>query len=278
MGKAKEADDKVLLESLAKVMGGEPVRQTGTAKAPGIFPGTGATQKKLLAQALELGYLEECDGPPPPTPKRKSSKPPAPVPHARITPKGREWVLRQTSPRDALEALLAAFQVQSRALQSEESEVKVLQAQLGAIQNSFQEAQRSVQETAARRREDAARILATVQSVADTIQRLNQTNGPSGREGAPALPQSLESEAVDFVRAWERDRGADCPLPTLYGHLRGKAPALSIGAFHDLMRSLHERSGLRLTPWTGTLDDIREPALALFISTSVMYYAHTPDR
>src|SRR5262245_16162163 len=75
VAKQKQPDDKLLIEPLSKLMGGDPARQTGTAAAPGIFPGSAAAQKKLLARALELGYLEECEGPPPPAPKKKGGKP-----------------------------------------------------------------------------------------------------------------------------------------------------------------------------------------------------------
>ena len=51
------------------------------------------------------------------------------------------------------------------------------------------------------------------------------------------------------------DRGAlgDCPLPELFREARMIAPALTIGQFHDGLRTLITREQIYLHPWTGPL-------------------------
>ena len=110
-------------------------------------------------------------------------------------------------------------------------------------------------------------MLAVIQSVADTLRRL------SGRETIP-----VKEEIESFLRAWQEERGADCPLPALYRHLKTRAHDLTVGAFHDILRSLHASGQLRLTGWGGTLDEMPEPELTLFVSNKVMYYAHLASR
>jgi hypothetical protein len=72
-----------------------------------------------------------------------------------------------------------------------------------------------------------------------------------------------------------QDRGAlgDCPLPDLFREARTTAPALTIGQFHDGLRTLLEREQIYLHPWSGPLYGLPEPTLALLVGHEVAYYA-----
>jgi hypothetical protein len=103
VAKAKPSDEAKLLEGLQKAAAaGNALPATSTAKTPGIFP-AGKVGKDLVRRAVELGYLEECEGPAPTAPKKSGSKAKATAPHARITPRGLQWVQSQLDPRPALE-------------------------------------------------------------------------------------------------------------------------------------------------------------------------------
>lgn len=65
----------------------------------------------------------------------------------------------------------------------------------------------------------------------------------------------------------------DCPLPDLFKLARTGWPDLTIGQFHDGLRSLHERELIYLHPWTGPRYDLPEPALALLVGHEIVYYA-----
>jgi hypothetical protein len=276
VAKVKTPDNAKLIEGLLNVVGGQPMRQTADKTAPGIFP-AGATGKKLAQHAIDLGYLEACDGPPPAQPAKKSAKPKV-IPHARITAKGREWVLQQTTPRQALEGLLAAFQQQAEAYRNRDAEVGVLQAQLADLHNGFTQVQQQVRDASARRRSETQQLIATIETVAAIVRQALAADGASPAPAhLPVSTQDLSPELLSYVRSWQQQRGADCPLPDLFRQLKERQPSLSIGGFHDRLRALYRDRRLELTPWSGTLDNLREPELALFISNTVMYYAHVPN-
>jgi hypothetical protein len=275
MAKAKAPDDSKLLEGVEKALkAGGPVRLTTSGKNPGLFP-SGKAGQELARRAIELGYMEECDGPPPDS-KKKATKTAA-APHGRITPKGREWFLQQTSPRQAVEALLTAFRQQSQTLQADDPDVGVLREQLGNLTHGLDEVRQAVLGVTERRLAERSRILDTLHTITETVQRsLNAEPAPQTSTALPPPPANLEPEVSSFVREWRQRRGADCPLPELYRHLKVCRSGLTIGAFHDLMRSMDHRNLIQLTGWGGSLDRMPDPEFALFISTKVMYYAHTP--
>ena len=65
----------------------------------------------------------------------------------------------------------------------------------------------------------------------------------------------------------------DCSLPDLFRQARQISPQLSVGHFHDGLRSLHAREQIYLHPWTGPLHELPELAVALLVGHEVAYYA-----
>ena len=43
----------------------------------------------------------------------------------------------------------------------------------------------------------------------------------------------------------------ECPLPELFGAVRGKHAGLTVRDFHDGLRRLADNRAIRLTPWAG---------------------------
>jgi hypothetical protein len=72
-----------------------------------------------------------------------------------------------------------------------------------------------------------------------------------------------------------QDRGAlgDCPLPELFREVLAIAPTITVGQFHDGLRTLLEREQIYLHPWSGPLYGLPEPTLALLVGHEVAYYA-----
>jgi hypothetical protein len=277
----KPPDDRPLVEALLKVLDGKARPLLTAGKTEGIFP-SAAAGKALLKRASEAGYLEACDGPTQPEPPTgKGKKIAKPVAHGRITQAGREWVLSHTSPRQAMEGLLAAFQNQAAALHGTEVDISTLQAQLGDLQHSFRQVQQGIDAVVERRKADVQRVIETMAAVTEHLTRGVEAEKELAAGTAPKVSAvategaaELAEEAVAFAKQFRQERGADCPLSDLYVHLKTKSAGLTIGAFHDLLRNLHKQQRLELSGWGGTLDQLPEPELALFISRKVMYYAH----
>lgn len=96
------------------------------------------------------------------------------------------------------------------------------------------------------------------------------------KPAAPAPPPAdhwLERALTLLQQRYERGVLGDCPLPDLFHEARAIAPALTIGQFHDGLRTLLEREQVYLHPWTGPLYRLPEPTLALLVGHEVAYYA-----
>jgi hypothetical protein len=92
----------------------------------------------------------------------------------------------------------------------------------------------------------------------------------SPQEVVESLLQSLRKHLESWQAAESLE---DCPLPELYHSARRACATLTIGLFHDGIRTLHERKQIYLHPWTGPLYEIPEPALALLVGHEIAYYA-----
>jgi hypothetical protein len=110
------------------------------------------------------------------------------------------------------------------------------------------------------------------QRVAESLRRLESA--------LPAVPDRLASavpwaaEALAYLERRESGGAAgDCPLPELFAALAEKHPDLSIKAFHDGLRRLHDRRLLRLRPFAPPADNLPQPEYALLDGAQVLYYA-----
>jgi hypothetical protein len=83
-----------------------------------------------------------------------------------------------------------------------------------------------------------------------------------------------EQRVIDELQMWrDRETLGDCPLPALFRGVKAHSPRLTIGQFHDALRSLHEARTIYLHPWTGPLYELPEPSLALLAGHEIAYYA-----
>ena len=83
----------------------------------------------------------------------------------------------------------------------------------------------------------------------------------------------IRTHLLDWASAIGAAR--DCPLPELYRGVSCGEPDLSVGAFHDVLRTMHAAGRVDLHPWTGPLYAVPEPGYALLVSHNVAYYAST---
>jgi hypothetical protein len=69
----------------------------------------------------------------------------------------------------------------------------------------------------------------------------------------------------------------DCPLPDLFRAI-ARNTALTIGEFHDCLRTLYADGALSLHSWTAPLYTMPEPQFALLVGHDVAYYASLKSR
>jgi hypothetical protein len=220
-----------------------------SGKLDGLFPGRGGSAGLAAARALAEGLLETA---------RTETKGKTVIDWVRLTPRGVEFLHAHESPVRALEELRS-----------------VLRANQEAVPLWLADMRAALHGLDARLAEDARRwtqrLEALTRRVEETLRRLE--------EERPLLPPELADShpwSVDAVNYLDRRKGGgapdDCPLPELFAALAPHHPALSVSAFHDGLRRLHDRRVLRLRPAAG-LETLSHPEFALFDGAAVFYFA-----
>jgi hypothetical protein len=92
---------------------------------------------------------------------------------------------------------------------------------------------------------------------------------------APVTTPSVEQALLTQLERWQSGASEDCPLPELFRRVGGEVAGLTLGAFHDALRHLHDLGRVYLHPWAGPLYDLPEPPCALLVGHVVAYYAST---
>jgi DNA-binding PadR family transcriptional regulator len=207
----------------------------GGRSAPGLFSAS-AAGKQAAQRCKDDGLLRVV---------RTEAKGKSPREICALTEQGLQHLLRETSPRPVLDALLRA--------------VERCQTKLDEFAVSADEQREHLSAL----RDIAVKILAQLPKT-ETLRLPWEANG-----------QRRPEEAVlDCLRAWNAGRQlGDCPLPELYRRAREAKPSLSLGQYHDALRGLHEKQAIYLHPWTGPLYEMSEPAAALLAGHEIAYYA-----
>jgi hypothetical protein len=170
-----------------------------------------------------------------------------------------EFLHRQESPVEALKDLRIILQVNREAIPLWLGE---MQHELGALCH--------------RLGEEAKRWTHRLDALSEQVEAALRRAEAAG----PQLPDGMEADAPwapDALAYLDHRRtgGApgDCPLPELFAALRDRYPDLSVNAFHERLRRLHDRGALRLLPFTGSPSEMPEPEYALLDGANLYYYA-----
>jgi hypothetical protein len=226
--------------------GEQPLFKTG--KLAGLFASRGGVSGEAAAQAREKGLLEVV---------RTESKGKTTIEWVRTTPNTVEFLHQRESPVQALRDLQI-----------------VLQTNRDAVPLWLAEMRRELQNLASRLADEAQRWTHRLDALSGQVEaalRRAEAAGPQLPDGAAAdAPWALDALAYLDHR---RTAGAtdDCPLPELFAALRRGSPDLSVNAFHDGLRRLHDRRALRLVPFTGPPSGIQEPEYALLDGANLFY-------
>lgn len=279
MGRVKNISiEEELAAALRPVLVSGPLPLQKSGQKPGIFP-AGAAGKRLGPEALTRGLIQECVFPHP-TKKGRAK----PVAHYRITAQGQRFVLEHDNPKKVIEELAAAVrQMSGQQDNLQESSLldefrELLAEHLQQIQGKVQQVVQDVQARAS----IAERIEQAVQLAEQAAERARQQvvavpPPPASEPATPAAANKWIEKVEPYLRGRrERSVAGDCPLGELYRFLHQEHPELTIGHYHDALRQLHEAGRIRLSGWSGPLENLPEPNLAMFIAHKVMYYARLP--
>lgn len=261
MAKSVSAEE-LILEALERALADpNPRKLTGGGKAsPGIFQGSGAAAKAAGQRCLDMGLLSQCGE------QRTKAKV---TPLYGIAPAGIAYLLEHAP----LRQLLAATQDGITRLAQSSADC---QQTLARIQQQVARLQETVQNAAARLQPpDIQKMLAAASAVQEAARKAEPPAVSPAARPAPAAPSAADLGAALVQHLQQHKRQASLrplDLPQLFRFAQSRQPALSLGAFHDLIRQLAERGQLRLTPFTQAMYQLAEPQYALLVGREIMYY------
>lgn len=242
---------EILVDALKLALaepGEQPLFKSG--KLAGLFASRVGVNAEAAARALEERLLEVV---------RTESKGKTTIEWVRTTPRAVEFLHKQESPIQALRDLQVVLQTNRDAvplwLAEMRSELQALSSRLTDIAERW------------------THRLEALSGQVDEALRRAEAAGPQLPGGAGCeVPWARDALAYLDHR---RSGGAtgDCPLSELFAALRDRHPDLSVSAFHDSLRRLHDGRALRLLPFTGSPSEIPEPEYALLEGATLFYYA-----
>ncbi|HLJ94661.1 MAG TPA: hypothetical protein VKU02_15855 [Gemmataceae bacterium] len=241
---------EILVDAL-KLALAEPGEQRlfKSGKLPGLFAGKTGLNAEAAARALRDGLLEVV---------RTEAKGKTTAEWVRITPRAMEFLHQQESPVQALKDLRT-----------------ILQTNQEAIPLWLSEMQHQLQSLGHHLAEEAQRWTHRLDALGEQVEAALRRAEAAG----PQLPNGMAAEtpwAVDALAYLDHRRtgGAakDCPLPELFAALRDRHTDLSLNAFHEGLRRLHDRHALQLLPFTGSPSEMTEPEYALLDGPNLFYF------
>jgi hypothetical protein len=181
-----------------------------------------------------------------------------------LTDKGLAWLVGQTSPRQVLEDFV-------RALEARQAQAADLLASLRRMQAGFDALKCGAEKVL----DQLSRPAVPSDSSESTMACfLRFHNGTTETLRSPESPADLQTILLGRLTEWQPSAaGEDCPLPELYRRAQTMVSGLTIGAFHDALRRLHDAGQVYLHPWTGPLHALPEPPFALLVGHEIAYYA-----
>ncbi len=242
-----EKSSQIVLNALSRAVA-DPLglQLYGTRSVPGLFPTT-ASGKLAAQRCQEEGFLQEVSN--------LAGERPAWA----VTERGLEHLLGHLSPRQVLEDFVRAVEARQAQLDDLVASARRLQATLDALKGTVD------------------KVLPTLPAAART------GDGPLAalfrsfvNPASPPTPTKADEVVVQQLEHWKQSGASeDCPLPELFRRVGSACSGLSLGAFHDALRRLHDAGRVYLHPWPGPLYDVPEPPYALLVGHVVAYYAST---
>lgn len=270
-----------LLEPLRRALAAGDMPLYATAKNPGLFAGK---SKKIAEQALQDGLIElVLDG---------SSGKRAAAPAARLTEKGRRFVLEEDSPKKILEELVnllkkpnAGQAAAPNPLDDLNREItklgQAVNTRLAKMEKDFQgrldrlqqEVQRQTGTGSDGRAVHDERVQQAVKTVEALAHRLQSAPPPANVAARPADAGGWSEDLLRLLREQkQRNAHQQLSLPQIYERLKSTRPGLTLGQFHDGLRTLQDQKRIRLGPYTQGINSVPDNRNALYLDQELKFY------
>ena len=242
-----EKQEIALLEGLRAALSSDEARLYRTGKFEGLFAARSGPPGDAAAQALREQLLEHA---------RTEIRGRFEIEWVRLTAKGIEYLYQHDSPRAVLGEMREMLKTtregvplwQDEMLKTLELLATNITSEMGRYLSKLDALTKRIDE-ALRRIEISPEMTANLQAVV-----------------------SWGLDALTYLdRRKQGGASGTCPLPELFGALRGRHPTLTIREFQLGLSRLHESGALRLTPHTGTI--IPQPEYAIMLGGELMYHA-----
>jgi hypothetical protein len=239
---------RALLEALRQALASSTEQRLyKSGKLDGLFSSKAGAPGAAADQALRAGLLEVV---------RREVRGKAEIDWVRVTPRGVEFLHQHESPVHALHELRDALRASQEALP----------AWLAGLRAGLRALDERLAADAAHWNE---RLAALERRVEDSLRRVEAA--------APLVPPEVVEDhpwAIDALNYLDRRQAAgsagDCPLHELFTAVREHHPEISLPAFHDGLRRLHERRAVLLRPADGTAE---HSEYILLHGGRMLYYA-----
>lgn len=217
-----------------------------SGKLAGLFPTrTGASADASLA-ALSEGLLESV---------RTETKGKVVTEWVRVTPAGVAFVQERDSPKAVLRELR-----------------EVIGVTRAGVPAWMEHARREIAATADRFEEKAGEFLKRLDLLTERVEaaiRRAEAAGPALADGVRAVvPWGPDALAYLDARG-----GTDCPLGELFAAVRARSGELTVPAFHDGLRRLHDVRAVRLVPGNEADGGQSDPEFAIIVGAEVCLFA-----
>lgn len=267
---AKSAgEDELIFEALERALADPTPRKLhGTKANPGIFLSSSVAAKRAAQRCLDQHLIAVCDE------LRTKSKV---TPLYGLAPAGIGYLLEQapaqrllTATRDTADRLVDV--------------VTGCQQTLVGVQRQMARLQEVVQAASARLSvPNIDQMLATVagrhatsSASPDGARPPHGTKSPDGAQDRAANDAALASLTFEHIQQHTRQAPLrPLALPQLWERVRAQRPGLSLGAFHDALRSLAAAGRIRLSPFTQAMYQLAEPECAMIVGREIMYYVES---
>jgi hypothetical protein len=215
-----------------------------SGKLAGLFPSRAGTSSEAALLAIREGFLEVS---------RTETRGKIVTEWVRATPKAVSFVHDYDSPKSVLKELKELLDATRTGVPAWMAEAK---QEVAALATHFE-----VRGAAILERLDA--IAARVESALRRADLYFPTLAEPVGEVVPWAVDALEY----LDRRTVTGATGDCPLPELFHAVRDKFSELTLPAFHDGLRRLHDVRAIRLS----TSDEMTEPEYAMLIDDKLVY-------
>lgn len=214
-------------------------------KLPGLFPSRVGDSGNAATQAIREGLLEVT---------RSELRGKLVVEWVQATPRALEYVHDHDSPRAVLREIRS-----------------VLGATSSAIPAWMEAARDEAAQLALRFEHRAREMLERLEKISDRVEtalRRIDTRPGLGESMARLVPWGVA--ALEYLDRWTDTIAGDCPLPDLFRALEVRFPDLTLPAYQDGLRRLHDARAIRLI--AAKRDAITEPEFAFVIEKQMVWY------